>query len=68
MDNTWQSIDDMIVRGRLIVAIQAIRQAEECSLQRTIDLFTQRGELLRRTRPHDFQDPATTTGMASTVQ
>ncbi|MEU8218576.1 hypothetical protein AB0C47_22770 [Micromonospora taraxaci] len=53
----WQSIDDLIVQGRHILAIKAIRQAEVCSLQRAIDVFAERCELLRRTRPDDFEAP-----------
>ncbi|MET7672695.1 hypothetical protein [Micromonospora luteifusca] len=53
--DAWQSIDDLIVQRRIILAMQAIRQAEGCSLQRAIDVFAERYELLRRTRPDDFQ-------------
>ncbi|MBM7494351.1 hypothetical protein JOD64_005573 [Micromonospora luteifusca] len=52
--DAWQSIDDLIVQRRIILAMQAIRQAEGCSLQRAIDVFAERYELLRRTRPDDF--------------
>ncbi|WCN81769.1 hypothetical protein [Micromonospora sp. LH3U1] len=53
--DAWQSIDDLIVQGRHILAIKAIRQAEVCSLQRAFDVFAERCELLRRTRPDDFE-------------
>ncbi|WP_433649101.1 hypothetical protein ACQP2C_19795 [Micromonospora zamorensis] len=50
----WQSIDEHIVQRRIIVAMQAIREAERCSLQEAIDLFAERLEFLRRTRSDDF--------------
>ncbi|SCF17618.1 hypothetical protein GA0074695_4010 [Micromonospora viridifaciens] len=53
--DAWQSIDDLIVQRRIISAMQAIREAEGCSLQRAIDVFADRYELLRRTRPDDFK-------------
>ncbi|MEU7611818.1 hypothetical protein [Micromonospora sp. NPDC049204] len=53
--DAWQSIDDLIVQQRIILALQAICRAEECSLRQAIDLFGDRYELLRRTRPDDFQ-------------
>ncbi|BCJ67579.1 hypothetical protein [Polymorphospora rubra] len=51
----WQSIDDLIVQRRILPAMQAIRQAEGCSLQQAIDVFAERYELLRRTRADDFK-------------
>ncbi|WBB69087.1 hypothetical protein [Micromonospora sp. WMMD812] len=52
--DAWQTIDDLIVQRRIIVAMQAIREAEGCGLQRAIDLFAERLEFLKRTRPSDF--------------
>ncbi|MFF0719859.1 hypothetical protein [Micromonospora sp. NPDC003816] len=50
----WQPIDGLTVQGRHLLAKMAIRQAEECSLQRAVDAFVERYELLRRLRPDDF--------------
>ncbi|MEV1156561.1 hypothetical protein AB0J27_14310 [Micromonospora chokoriensis] len=55
--DAWQSVDDLIVQRRNIVATKAIREIESCSLQRAIDLFAERAELLRQTRPSDFAVP-----------
>lgn len=52
----WQSIDDLIVQRRILPAMQAIREAEGCSLHRAIDVLAERYELLRRTWP-DFTVP-----------
>lgn len=52
--DAWLPIDDLIVQQRIIVAMQAIREAERCSLPRAIDLFAERYDHLRRTRPGDF--------------
>ncbi|MEU4818270.1 hypothetical protein AB0G03_21700 [Micromonospora aurantiaca] len=52
--DAWQSIDDLIVQRRILPATQAIREAERCSLHRAIDVFAERYEYLRRTRPDDF--------------
>ncbi|MET8203745.1 hypothetical protein [Micromonospora taraxaci] len=52
--DAWQSIDEHIVQRRIILAMQAIREAEGCSLQPAIDLFAERLEFLRRTRSDDF--------------
>lgn len=52
--DAWQSIDDLIVQRGVLPAMQAIREAEGCSLHRAIDVFAERYELLRRTRPDDF--------------
>ncbi|WP_157744556.1 hypothetical protein [Micromonospora viridifaciens] len=32
--DAWQSIDDLIVQRRILPAMQAIREAEGCSLHR----------------------------------
>ncbi|MFG1953515.1 hypothetical protein [Micromonospora sp. NPDC048830] len=50
----WQPIDELIVKRRILPAMQAIREAEGCSLQRAIEVFDERCELLRRTRPDAF--------------
>ncbi|GAA2708092.1 hypothetical protein ACFY2R_27300 [Micromonospora olivasterospora] len=50
----WQSIDELIVKRRILPAMQAIREVEECGLQRAIEVFDERSEFLRRTRPDDF--------------
>ncbi|WFE98722.1 hypothetical protein [Micromonospora sp. WMMD964] len=52
--DAWQSVDDLVVQRRNIMAIKAIREIESCSLQRAIDLFAERAEFLRQTRPSDF--------------
>ncbi|MDG4800118.1 hypothetical protein [Micromonospora sp. WMMD980] len=52
--NARQPIDDLIVQRRIATAIRAIRAAEECSLQRALDVFYERYDFLRRTRAHDF--------------
>ncbi|MEU1684933.1 hypothetical protein [Micromonospora sp. NPDC005707] len=52
--DAWQSIDDLVVQRRIIPAMQAIREAEGCSLHRAIDLVAERYEFLQRTRPDDF--------------
>ncbi|MFG1658561.1 hypothetical protein ACGFIY_18745 [Micromonospora chersina] len=52
--DAWQSIDDLIVQQRIIVAMQAIHATEGCSLPRAIELFAERYDHLRRTRSGDF--------------
>jgi hypothetical protein len=51
---SWFEIDDLIVTRKIIPAMQAIRVAEQCGLREAIDLFYERYELLRETRPDDF--------------
>jgi hypothetical protein len=51
---SWLEIDDLIVARKIIPAMQAIRAAEQCGLREAIDLFYERYELLRETRPADF--------------
>ncbi|MGW3788383.1 hypothetical protein ACWD5Z_27640 [Micromonospora chokoriensis] len=53
--DAWQSIDDLIVQGRHVLAVKAIREAEVCSIQRAFEIFAERCELLRRTRPDAFE-------------
>ncbi|MEV4756792.1 hypothetical protein AB0J86_16990 [Micromonospora sp. NPDC049559] len=53
--DAWQPIDDLIVQRRIIAGMQAIRQAEGCSLEQAISLFVERYELLRQRRPDDFE-------------
>ncbi|MEV1155082.1 hypothetical protein AB0J27_06730 [Micromonospora chokoriensis] len=53
--DAWQSIDDLIVQGRHVLAVKAIREAKVCSIQRAFDIFAERCELLRRTRPDAFE-------------
>ncbi|WP_433319539.1 hypothetical protein ACQP0U_14485 [Micromonospora sp. CA-269861] len=53
--DAWQQIDDLIVQGPHVLAVEAIRQAEVCSIQRAFDIFAERCELLRRTRPDAFE-------------
>jgi hypothetical protein len=55
--DAWQPIDELIMQRRNIVAIKAIRETDACSLQQAIDLFAERAEFLRRTRPSEFADP-----------
>ncbi len=47
-------VDEDIVAGRIVRALKAIRDARGCSIPQAIDVFADRYELLRRTRPNDF--------------
>lgn len=51
---SWLEIDDLIVARKIIPAMQGIRSAEQCGLREAIDMFYERYELLRKTRPSDF--------------
>lgn len=56
----WSAIDDDILRGRKIQAIQKIRNEFGGDLHDALDLLGPRYEQLRRDRPDDFaQDPDT---------
>ncbi|MDH6129959.1 hypothetical protein [Kitasatospora sp. GP82] len=47
-------VDDDIVAGRIIHALKTIRDARGYSIPQALDVFADRYELLRRTRPNDF--------------
>jgi hypothetical protein len=56
----WVAIDDDILRGHKIQAIQKIRNEFDGGIHDALDLLGPRYEQLRRDRPDDFaQDPDT---------
>ena len=56
----WAAIDDDILRGHKIQAIQKIRDEFGGGIHDALDLLGPRYEQLRRDRPDDFaQDPDT---------
>ncbi|MFF4664655.1 hypothetical protein [Streptomyces sp. NPDC001282] len=46
--------DDMIVAGRIILGLKALRDHLGCSLHEALDAYVARYEVLRRERPADF--------------
>ncbi|GAA3502291.1 hypothetical protein GCM10019016_093990 [Streptomyces prasinosporus] len=46
--------DDMIVAGRIILGLKALRDQLGCSLHEALDAYAARYEVLRRERPADF--------------
>ncbi|MGN9915972.1 hypothetical protein [Micromonospora palomenae] len=47
-------VDTLIVEGRRIQAVQAIRAARECTIPDALDMLAERYALLRAARPDDF--------------
>ncbi|MGW2443847.1 hypothetical protein [Streptomyces sp. NPDC001675] len=46
--------DGMIVAGRIIPGVKALRDHLGCSLHEALDVYVTRYEVLRRERPVDF--------------
>lgn len=54
---TWEQVDDLIVSARVIQGLALICEIERCGVGRALELFNDRYEVLRRTRPADFTVP-----------
>ncbi|MET8911656.1 MULTISPECIES: hypothetical protein [Micromonospora] len=50
----WDETDRLIIEGRRIQAVQAIRAARECIIPDALDMLAGRYALLRATRPDDL--------------
>jgi hypothetical protein len=53
-DEQWKPIDEWILRGWIINAIEAIREAAGVGLREAGDIFHDRYDLLRVSRPGEF--------------
>jgi hypothetical protein len=50
----WDEVDEMIVTRRILAAVRGIRELSDCSLSRAMGLLSERYDVLRERRPHDF--------------
>ncbi|MEV6773390.1 hypothetical protein AB0N05_32635 [Nocardia sp. NPDC051030] len=55
--NDETSVDDLIVREKVVLALRAIMTEMGCSLHEAIDEFERRYNRLRAERPDDFTLP-----------
>jgi hypothetical protein len=53
-DEQWKPIDDWILRGWIINAIKAIKEAAGVGLREAGDIFHDRYDKLRESRPGEF--------------
>jgi hypothetical protein len=57
-DEQWEPIDEWILRGWIIKAMKAIKEAAEVGLREAGDIFHDRYAMLRASRSGDFvSDP-----------
>lgn len=54
MDDEWEPLDELIIKGRKIQAVVWIRATFECGLQEAVQFLYVRYERLRQKRPQDF--------------
>jgi hypothetical protein len=53
-DEQWKPIDDLILRGWIINGLKAIRAASGVGVHAAMDIYHERYNLLRETRPAEF--------------
>lgn len=53
-EEQWKAIDDLILRGWIINGLKAIRAATGAGVHAAIDIYHERYDLLRQTRPAEF--------------
>ncbi|WP_143728209.1 hypothetical protein [Micromonospora cremea] len=51
----WDHLNRLIVEGRRIQAVQAIRASCGCAIPEALDMLAERYALLRAARPDDFK-------------
>jgi hypothetical protein len=53
-DEQWEPIDEWILRGWIINGIRAIREATGAAIPEAIDIYLDRYNRLRASRPEEF--------------